>query len=145
MSFLEKEHFKTPAHKAWIGNIQSMIDTMRVCNPAYTGGQISDGYHTFDELYHHRALLLAALINTPPWNNYAWKSLHHHYSNDPMEEGMFIVGIDTPFGQATYHYDLAYWSYFDCKELDRAPEYDGHNSEDAINRIFNMSKGIILL
>ena len=25
-------------------------------------GKISDGYHTFDELYHHRALLFASIV-----------------------------------------------------------------------------------
>jgi hypothetical protein len=49
---------------------------------------------------------------------------------------MFIVGIETPEGQATYHYDLnPYWDMFKVKELDKAPTWDGHTPEDAINRI----------
>lgn len=53
-----------------------------------------------------------------------------------MYDGMFIVGIDTPDGQATYHYDIdPYWGMFRCKELDRAPEWDGHTPEQAIERI----------
>ena len=57
-----------------------------------------------------------------------------------MFDGMFIVGIETPDGQATYHYDLdPYWDMFDCRELERAPEWDGHTPADAIERIGRLS------
>lgn len=103
-------------------------------------GTISDGYHTFDELYHHRAYLFAALCITS-FRNIAWKSLLHNDPNDPMYQGMFIVGVETPEGQATYHYDIdPYWSIFKVKELERAPKYDGHTPSDAIERILNMAK-----
>ena len=53
-----------------------------------------------------------------------------------MYDGMFIVGIETPDGQATYHYDVEpYWNLFQCKEVDRAPEWDGHTPDQAIERI----------
>ena len=97
-------------------------------------GSVSDGYHTFNELYHHRAILFATLCNTYPMDS--WKSKQHHDPEQPMYEGMFIVGINTPRGQATYHYDIdPYWNIFNVKELERAPEYDGHTPTDAINRI----------
>ena len=59
-----------------------------------------------------------------------------------MYEGMFIVGVTTPFGQASYHYDLDYWKYFKCKEMDRAPKYDGHTPEEAVQRIFDTSMNL---
>jgi len=102
-------------------------------------GDLSDGYHTFNELYHHRALLFATICNI--YKNLAWKSKQHHDPDFPMFEGMFIVGINTGRGQATYHYDIyPYWDLFDVKELDRAPEYDGHTPEQAIERIYGLSK-----
>lgn len=52
-----------------------------------------------------------------------------------MFEDMFIVGINTPQGQATYHYDLAYWDMFKCQEVEYAPEWDGHTAAQAIERI----------
>jgi hypothetical protein len=53
-----------------------------------------------------------------------------------MYDGMFIVGIDTPDGQATYHYDInPYWDMFWVKELENAPEWDGHTAQQAIERI----------
>lgn len=100
--------------------------------PAPATGSTSDGYHTFDELYHHRAILFSVVAKAFP--DRAWKSLKH--SDGSMYDGMFIVGIRTPGGQATYHYDVdPYWSIFDCEELDAAPEWDGHTPEQAIERI----------
>lgn len=95
-------------------------------------GETSDGYHTFNELYHHRAVLFAFIAAHHP--ELSWKSKRHH--DGSMYDGMFIVGINTPDGQATYHYDIdPYWDYFSCKELDIAPEWDGHTPAQAIERI----------
>ena len=95
-------------------------------------GETSDGYHTFNELYHHRAVLFSVIVKTFP--DKAWKSKQHN--DGTMYDGMFIVGIDTPEGQATYHYDIdPYWDMFECRELVRAPEWDGHTPAQAIERI----------
>lgn len=100
-------------------------------------GDLSDGYHTFNELYHHRAVLFSVICNA--FKSCAWKSKQH--SDGTMYDGMFIVGIDTPEGSATYHYDIEpYWNMFNVKELDKAPEWDGHTPDDAINRIAGLSK-----
>ena len=98
-------------------------------------GDTSDGYHTFDELYDHRAKLFSVIVRC--FKDRAWKSKLHH--DGTMYEGMFIVGVETPQGQATYHYDIdPYWDIFDCKELVRAPEWDGHTPEQAISRIASL-------
>lgn len=95
-------------------------------------GDFSDGYHTFNELYHHRAVLFSIICNMLPEK--AWKSKLHDTGD--MYEGMFIVGIETEQGQATYHYDIEpYWDMFKVKELEKAPKYDGHTPSDAIARI----------
>lgn len=58
-----------------------------------------------------------------------------------MYDGMSIVGIDTPEGQATYHYDIdPYWNLFRVKELELAPEWDGHTSGEAIRRIGTLTQ-----
>lgn len=101
-------------------------------------GETSDGFHTFNELYHHRAVLFSVIVRDH--RDLAWKSKLHH--DGTMYDGMFIVGIETPKGQATYHYDIdPYWDMFDCKELDRAPEWDGHTPDDAIGRIATLGAG----
>lgn len=95
-------------------------------------GNTSDGYHTFNELYHHRAVSFSVIVEN--FATRAWKSKLH--ADGTMYEGMFIVGIETPDGQATYHYDVEpYWNLFRCKEVDRAPEWDGHTPDQAIERI----------
>ena len=101
-------------------------------------GDTSDGYHTFNELYHHRAVLFSVIVRDHP--EITWKSKVHH--DGTMFDGMFIVGIETPKGQATYHYDIdPYWEMFDCKELERAPEWDGHTPDEAIERIATLGRG----
>ena len=100
-------------------------------------GEFSDGYHTFNELYHHRAILFAVICNK--FKKLAWKSLNHSDNDEPMYDGMFIVGINTPQGPANYHYNIEpYWDLFDCKELPKAPEWDLHTPDDAIKRIYSL-------
>ena len=97
---------------------------------------ISDGYHTFKELYHHRAILFSVICNSN--KDISWKSKKHH--DGTMYDGMFIVGINTPKGQATYHYDIIpYYNLFKVKELNKAPVWDGHTPADAIERIASLS------
>ena len=100
-------------------------------------GDLSDGYHTFNELYHHRAVLFSVICNS--FKSLAWKSKKHN--DGTMYNGMFIVGIATPKGDATYHYDIEpYWNMFDVKELDKAPEWDGHTPSEAIERISKLAE-----
>lgn len=97
-------------------------------------GDLSDGYHTFNELYDHRAVLFSVICNCNPEK--AWKSKQHH--DGTMYDDMFIVGFETPYGQATYHYSInPYWRYFTVNILDKAPPWDGHTASDAINRLLN--------
>lgn len=97
-------------------------------------GELSDGYHTFNELYHHRAVLFSVILNQN--KDVAWKAKKHH--DGTMYDGMFIVGINTPQGQYSYHYDLNLWSLFDIKELEYAPEWDGHKPKD-IDRLQSLN------
>ena len=104
--------------------------------PEPIDGDTSDGYHTFNELYNHRAKLFSVVVAA--FSNIAWKSKRH--SDGSMYEGMFIVGIDTPHGQAAYHYEIEpYWELFRCSELPKAPEWDGHTSAQAIDRIASLA------
>ena len=106
-------------------------------NEVYDIGNYSDGYHTFNELYHHRAILFAVVCNQ--FKDKCWKSFRHH--DGSMYTGMFIVGIETPKGPATYHYNAnEYWFLFDVKELNNAPKWDGHTPQDAIERIQSLIK-----
>lgn len=98
---------------------------------------ISDGYHTFGQLYHDRAVLFAVICNT--YKDKAWKSKKHHDGTMfGADDEMFIVGVETPQGQYTYHYNLEpYWDMYDVMEIEHAPKWDGHTHED-INRLFGL-------
>lgn len=107
------------------------------CRGTLGAASISDGYHTMAELYHHRAVLFSVIVRDH--SDKAWKAKMHH--DGSMYDGMFIVGIETPDGQATYHYDIdPYWDMFDCKAYDYAPVWDGHSPDEAIARIASLGK-----
>lgn len=96
-------------------------------------GEISDGYHTFDELYEHRCYLFLALMAHHPGG--AWVT-----QNDQTGEHMgswFLAGLNLKTGPITYHIPTRlYGSVPESAEvLDKAPPWDGHVSEDVIRRL----------
>ena len=95
---------------------------------------VTDGYHTFDELYFHRMVLFSMILNQN--KNRSWKAKQHH-DGTMFDDKLFICGIETPEGQYTYHYDLKYWNYFNVKEFEFAPVYDGHKPSD-ITRLLSI-------
>lgn len=96
-------------------------------------GEISDGYHTFNELYFHRMILFSVICNQN--KDKAWKSRKH--ADGTMYDDYFVVGITTPEGDYTYHYHKDYWDYFDVKVLEHAPKWDGHKPED-VTRLLSL-------
>lgn len=116
------------------GVMMRRLDAQQAVN-AILGPEItedtSDGWHSFKDLYHHRALLFSVIVREN--RDMCWKSKRHH---DGTELGWnFIVGINTPWGQASYHYGNEYWDIFDCKVLDKAPYYDGYTADESVARI----------
>ena len=55
-----------------------------------------------------------------------------------MAGGWFIVGIDTPEGSYTYHYEDNYFSLFDCEELECGKHWDGHTEKD-VTRLLSLT------
>lgn len=98
-------------------------------------GKISDGSHTFEELYYHRMFLFSILCNLH--KDISWKSFKH--SDGEVWDDYFIVGITTKEGNYTYHYQNQYWDMFDVEELEYAPKWDGHTSQD-ITRLLSLVK-----
>jgi len=99
-------------------------------------GETSDGFHTFNELYEHRHALWCALAANLP-SGLVWKSRQHDNPETPMYEGYFIAGADLPgAGQVTYHLPERLWSVCPGRELERAPEYDGHTPAMTVERFY---------
>lgn len=121
-------------------------------------GGLSDGYHTFDELYEFRKVYNAALFNewgktvlllgheVDPSNDReipvympkydvhkSWK----HYDGEPCFGGMwFIVSAMLPTGLISNHYHADDWDLFQIPELEKARyEFDGHTSQDVLQRL----------
>lgn len=104
--------------------------------------RVSDGYHTFDELYHYRALYNAAWLSSER-NFKQHKSLKHSdgkYCFDSDGE-WFVVSVQLPTGQVTNHYHADYWNLFDIPTRETAAEWDGHTPKEAAERMEKYLKG----
>ena len=99
---------------------------------------LSNGFHTFDELYAHRDLLFLALMSATFWSRKqprCWVSKCHE--NGSIFDRCFIAGIDLPSGTITYHLPLSMWELIDTgiARLPRAPAWDGHTPDDVLRRL----------
>ena len=106
--------------------------------------EVSDGYHTIDELYEHRITLFIALcrlvvvlnsVRARTFEHPVWRSRFH--SSDKRFEGWFLLGIGKePGEQITYHIPDSKWHETDFAiTLSRAPEWDGHTSDVVLGRL----------
>lgn len=94
-------------------------------------GKISDGYHTFDELYNHRHLLWINLLLAN--KDISFKTRRNFEGEE--WEGWFIAGIQMPDKQITYHIPVTFWDMLPVNELERNFGFDGHTGQDVIDRL----------
>ena len=97
--------------------------------------QVSDGYHTFEELYKFRLLYNAAFFNCLPRNIEVLKSKYHNDGKACFGGGWFIVQAELPTGQISNHYEMKYWDLFKIPEYEKANLWDGHTPQDVIERL----------
>lgn len=107
------------------------MNTIKIpCKP----GEVSDGFHTFDELYEHRCSLFLALIKSS--HEPSWVSRKH--DDGSSFDGWFIAGMDLPSGTVTYHLPNRMWEMAidaGAKELSKGKPWDGHTSDDVCKRL----------
>ena len=112
--------------------------------PMENVGGVSDGFHTFDELYEFRKVYNAVLFNE--WakghkEGFAikydvHKSKKHNDGEECFGGSWFIVVAILPMGQISNHYDLKDWDLFDIPETEKAKySFDGHTPSDVIKRL----------
>jgi hypothetical protein len=96
--------------------------------------RVSDSYHTFGELYRHRVMLYICLCSMIARHK-IWRSKLH--SDGTFYDGWFLLGVNVEQGQQiTYHLPMDVWNLTNfAVELEQAPEYDGHTSEDVLERL----------
>jgi hypothetical protein len=106
-------------------------------NGELNSGDISDGYHTFDELYEFRMIYNAVLFNE--WYKTGryevYKSKRHHDGNLCFGGDWFIVVAILPTGQISNHYEMKDWDLFQIPEYEKSIEFDGHTPQDVLKRL----------
>lgn len=121
------------------GQLQMTEELIVVNNP----GQISDGCHTFDELYEHRNLLFINLC-------LLWYSDHSDgtcWNNNGNYDGYFCLYFwGNGNKQISYHIPNKYLSLVDKPRIDgglpcEAIDWDGHTSADVIERLIKRAQG----
>lgn len=92
------------------------------------GNDISDGFHTFTELYLHRCILFVNFAKFCPFESC--------YKHDDNTSGWFILYVETTEGQVSYHLPVSLLPVVQqfAKE-DPNHEWDGHTSEDVLKRL----------
>ena len=115
-------------------NIQKTINELS----SFDREKISDGYHTFKELYEFRMLYNSIAFNELYKSKKydVHKSWKHYDGEKCFGGGWFVVVAKLPTGLITNHYSAEYWNLFKVEECEKSKfEYDGHTSGDVINRI----------
>ena len=116
---------------------------------------LTDGYHSFKELYDYRMLYNALYFNELASVNYSdynfnkpelnmetfvkynvHKSFRHNDGQLCFGGGWFIVVAVLPTGQITNHYEEKYWDLFKIPALEKSNvKYDGHSPKDVKTRM----------
>lgn len=121
-------------------------------------GELSDGHHTYNELYEFRKMYNAALFNEwakekvqhphwwkegRPFYSYKYdvhKSKRHHDGEECFGGGWFIVSATLPTGQISNHYEMKDWDLFQIPETKKAMyEFDGHTGKDVLERLKSLN------
>lgn len=130
---LKKEGYEWDAEKKELKPLQLFKDNE-------DKGNLSDGYHTFNELYEYRLLYNASMFNELAKQGLydVHKSKKHSDGTIPFgDENWFIVQAELPTGQISNHYEMKDWDLFKIPEKEKANPYDGHTPQDVAKRLRN--------
>lgn len=146
---MSKKYIITKAEEAIVIeplNLSSKPENLKYEISGTDDMQVSDGYHTMDELYEHRITLFVALCQVVAAGGYfknpnVWRSKRHSDGELCFGTGtQYVLGINTESSkQITYHVPIERWDETEfATELDKAPEWDGHTSDDVLKRLKNL-------
>lgn len=119
---------------------QTVNDMIQEMDPSERD-QVSDGWHSFADLYRHRLALTAAIASAAATMGDSWRSKLHHPDDRPISPLNFIVGIQFPTGLITYHYRLAHWDDFaSVPEIPHAPAWDGVGPDETVDILLRAAR-----
>ena len=124
-----------PVYELGTGKILYYVDNNSTTQDK---GNISDGYHTFNELYEYRLLYNASMFNELAKQSLydVHKSKLHSDGTIPFgDENWFIVQAELPTGQISNHYEMKDWDLFQVPIKEKANPYDGHTPQDVAKRL----------
>lgn len=127
--------------------VNGLIGFGKACVPGFEENELSDGWHTFNDLYNFRKLYNAALFNewalsgdgngNPKYNVH--KSMRHNDGELCFGGGWFIVVALLPAGQITNHYKIKDWDLFHIPVEEKALyPFDEHTPHDVMDRLSNL-------
>ena len=98
------------------------------------GGDLSDGYHTFDELYEHRHLLFLAGLKSGFFK--AQFVVEDHFEGWDLIVAHVVIGNPSYYSQISYHLPNRLRGLYE--HLERRAEnldFDNHDSSDVLVRL----------
>ena len=125
--FMEEQGFES------LEELKEQLTRYKNAEEQLANGELSDGYHTFNELYEFRKLYNALLFNEWAKNEEieVYKSKRHYDNEECFGGGWFIVVAMLPSGQISNHYELKDWDLFNIPEYEKSKyEFDGHTPKD---------------
>jgi hypothetical protein len=145
---MSEQHTADLAARICRRNAQSAVDTLK--DITGSAGAISDGYHTFDELYEHRCTVQLCKAHHYIWHSEHWDNDSKTsdvespvyrtkvHSDGTIWPGWFLLVLD--YGnkpkQISYHLPECMWHDCDfARKMERAPYFDGHTSADVLKRL----------
>lgn len=119
--------------------IQKKIETLKDSDVE----KISDGYHTFEEVYDLKMMYNATLFNL--WAELGKYDVHksklHNDGEKPFGGGYFIVVAKLPKGQISNHYKLEFWDLFKIPTEPKVKfKFDNHTDKTVISRLKDLYK-----
>ena len=107
--------------------------------------KLHDGWHTIGELYDHRHFMYGLLVIQ--YASSSWMTKHMS-GGEECEEDWFIMGVELPTGQISYHMPIEMWDSFEelgVRIVEGDSPWDGHDSFDVLDRLekwFDFQMGI---
>ena len=92
---------------------------------------LEDRFYSIRELYMHRMILFRIICYTYPELSFKTKQ---HFDGSMFNDS-FLTWIETPLGNASYHFKSKFYNEFSLNEKEKGPVYDGCTPDDVIYRI----------